>query len=67
MVLIVLDKKSGEHFECYYSGKSDCAINCTIVCADNICRVQIFKGVCTITQLNHVFCFENCVNFLNFV
>ena len=39
--LIFLDRKPGENFECYYSRKSEYAINCSIVCDDN-CRVIYF-------------------------
>ena len=39
--LIVLDRKPAENFECYYSRKSNYAINCCVVCDDK-CRVIYF-------------------------
>ena len=39
--MIFLHRRPSEHFECYYSRKSEYAIHCTIVCDDN-CRVTYF-------------------------
>ena len=39
--LIILDRKPGEDFECYYSRKSNYAINCCVICDDK-CRVIYF-------------------------
>ena len=39
--LIILDRRPADNFECYYSRKSNYAINCCVVCDDK-CRVIYF-------------------------
>lgn len=42
--LICLDRRPGEHHECYYSRKSDYSINCTVVCDDLCCAIYFLEG-----------------------